>query len=66
MYPSTKFDLIWQTSEKFEKISIKMEISTWSSTSVPNFSQFEEFHSRDQVCPKNMNKNNFEKRNIKI
>ena len=26
----------------FEKINIKMEISTWSSTSVPNFSQSEE------------------------
>ena len=26
----------------FEKINIKMEISTWRCTSVPNFSQFEE------------------------
>ena len=43
-----------------------MEISTWSSISVPNFTQFEEVHFRDQICPKNMNENNFEKRNIKI
>ena len=27
---------------KFEKINIKMEIKTWASTSVPNFTQFEE------------------------
>ena len=52
---------------KFEKKkNIKMEISTWSSTSLPNLSQFEKVHFRDQSCPKNMNKNNFEKRNIKI
>ena len=28
----------------FEKINIKVEISIWWSTSVPNFSQFEELH----------------------
>ena len=28
----------------FEKINIKMEISTCPSNSVPNFSQFEELH----------------------
>ena len=26
----------------FEKINVKVEIITWPSTSVPNFSQFEE------------------------
>ena len=51
---------------KFEKINIKMEISTWSSASVPNFSEFEEVHFQDQICPKYMNENNFEKRDIKI
>ena len=51
---------------KLEKINFKMEISTWSSTSVPNLSHFEESHFRDQICPKNMNENNSEKRNIQI
>ena len=51
---------------KFEKINIKMEISTWSSTSVPNFSQFEEGHFKDEICPKNMNENNLEKISIEI
>ena len=51
---------------KFEKINSKIEISTCSSTSVPNFSHFEEVLFRDQICPKNMNENKFEKRNIKI
>ena len=51
---------------KFEKINIKIEIGTWSSTSVPNFSQLEEVHFWDQICRKNMNENNFEKRNTKI
>ena len=43
----------------FEKINIKMEISTWPSTSVPNLSQFEELQILDQICPKNMNEKNF-------
>ena len=51
---------------KFEKINIKMEISTWPSTSVPNFGQFEEVHFWDQISTKNMNKNNFQKRNTVI
>ena len=56
MYPYTKFHLIWRTSDfvgpnflkenmndkNFEKINIKIEISISLSTSVPNFSQFEE------------------------
>ena len=56
MYPCTKFHLIWRTSDflgpnflkenvnekNFEKINIKIEISISLSTSVPNFSQFEE------------------------
>ena len=51
---------------KFEKINIKMEITTWSSTSLPNFSLFEEVHFRDKICQKNMNENNLKKINIKI
>ena len=51
---------------KLEKTNFKMEISTWSPTSVPNFSQFEEVHFKEQICPKNMNEKNSEKRNIQI
>ena len=51
---------------KVKKLNIKMEVSTSPSTCVPNFSQFEEIHFRDEICPKNMNENTFEKRNIKV
>ena len=55
MYPCTKFQSIWKTSnfgtkfiqknmsdKYFEKISIKFEIKIWQCTPVPNFSQFGE------------------------
>ena len=66
MYPWTKFHLIWQTSDfvgpnfpkenmndkNFEKINIKIEISISLSTSVPNFSQFEELQILGPNLPK--------------
>ena len=55
MYPCTKFKSIWRTSDfgtklpkkimndkVFEKINIKIVISTWQCIPVLNFSQFEE------------------------
>ena len=66
MYPYTKFHLIWRTSDfvgpnflkenmndkNFEKINIKIEISISLSTSVPNFSQFEELQILGPNLPK--------------
>ena len=66
MYPCTKFHLIWRTSDfvgpnflkenmndkNFEKINIKIEISISLSTSVPNFSQFEELQILGPNLPK--------------
>ena len=50
----------------FEKINIKIEISTWPSTSVQNFSQFEELQILGPNLSQNMNENFFEKINIKM
>ena len=50
----------------FEKINVKIELSLKQSTSVPNFSQFEELQILEPDLPKNMNENYFEKINIKF
>ena len=49
----------------FEKINIKIEISILQSTSVTNFSQFEELQVLGPICLKNLNEKNFEEINIK-
>ena len=45
----------------FKKINIKIEISTWPSTSVQNFSQFEELQILGPNLSQNMNEKDFEK-----
>ena len=64
IYLCTKFQSIWRSSfseqnlssdmnEKyFEKINIIVEIRAWPSTSVPNFSQFEELQILGHIWPK--------------
>ena len=47
--------------KNFEKINIKIEINLQQSTSVPNFSQFEELQILRPNCQKNMNEKNSEK-----
>ena len=39
-------------NNNFEKINFKIEISISQSTSVPNFSQFEELHNMGSNLPK--------------
>ena len=65
MYPCTKFQLIWKTSDfgtkfdsknmndnNFEKINFKIEISISQSTPVPKFGQFQELHFLGPNFPK--------------
>ena len=65
MYPCIKFQFIWRTSDfgtkfaqkymndkTFEKITIKIEIGMQQSTSVPDFSQFEELQILGLNLPK--------------
>ena len=52
-------------TEILKKINIKIEISIYQSTSIPNFSQFEELQILGSNLPKNMNEKNFKKINIK-
>ena len=78
MCPCIEFQSIWRTldftqicpknmnNKNFEKLNMKIEISILQSTSVPNFSRFEELQILGPNFPKNMNKQNFEKVNIKM
>ena len=65
MYPCTKFQLIWRTSDfgtkfaqknvnnkNFGKINIKFKIRIWQCTPVPNCNQFEELQFLRPNLPK--------------
>ena len=52
--------------KEFGKVNIKMERSTWPSTFVRNFSQFEELQILGPNLSQNMNGKDFEKINMKM
>ena len=65
MYPCTKFQLIWRTSDfgtkfapknvsdkNFGKINFEFEMGIWKCTPVPNFSQFRELQFLRPNLPK--------------
>ena len=52
--------------KNFEKKNIKMQISAWPSTSLPNFSHFEELQILGRNFFQNMNEKEFQKLNIKM
>ena len=61
----SRFVQNYMNDKTFEKINIKIEISIQQSTSVLNFSQFEELQILGPNLHKNMNEKNCEKINIK-